>query len=46
MRLDPPQIGEHTVEVLASAGLTQGEIDELIARGVAIRAFDHAFPHS
>ena len=46
MRLDPPQIGEHTIEVLASAGLTQGEIDELVARGVAIRAFDHAFPRS
>ena len=45
-RLDPPQVGEHTVEVLASAGVTQGEIDELIARGVAIRALDHAFPRS
>jgi crotonobetainyl-CoA:carnitine CoA-transferase CaiB-like acyl-CoA transferase len=45
-RLDPPQIGEHTVDVLASAGLARGEIDELIARGVAIRAFDHAFPRS
>jgi crotonobetainyl-CoA:carnitine CoA-transferase CaiB-like acyl-CoA transferase len=45
-RLDPPRIGEHTDEVLASAGLSRGEIDELMARGVAIRALDHAFPHS
>jgi crotonobetainyl-CoA:carnitine CoA-transferase CaiB-like acyl-CoA transferase len=45
-RLDPPQVGEHTVEVLASAGLARGEIDELVARGVAVRAMDHAFPRS
>jgi crotonobetainyl-CoA:carnitine CoA-transferase CaiB-like acyl-CoA transferase len=45
-RLDPPQIGEHTVEVLASAGLSPLEIDELVARGVAIRALDHALPRS
>ena len=40
-RLDPPRIGEHTDEVLASAGLSPREIDELIGRGVAIRALDH-----
>jgi crotonobetainyl-CoA:carnitine CoA-transferase CaiB-like acyl-CoA transferase len=45
-RLDPPRIGQHTVEILASAGLDPGEIDELITRGVAIRALDHAFPRS
>jgi crotonobetainyl-CoA:carnitine CoA-transferase CaiB-like acyl-CoA transferase len=43
-RLDPPRIGQHTVEILASAGLGPGEIDKLITRGAAIQALDHAFP--
>jgi crotonobetainyl-CoA:carnitine CoA-transferase CaiB-like acyl-CoA transferase len=34
-RLDPPRIGQHTVDVLRSAGLAAGEIDGLIARGIA-----------
>jgi crotonobetainyl-CoA:carnitine CoA-transferase CaiB-like acyl-CoA transferase len=34
-RLDPPNIGEHTVEILASAGLADSDIDELVSRGVA-----------
>jgi crotonobetainyl-CoA:carnitine CoA-transferase CaiB-like acyl-CoA transferase len=45
-RLDPPQVGEHTVEVLASAGLARDEIDELVARGVAFRSPDRAAPRS
>jgi crotonobetainyl-CoA:carnitine CoA-transferase CaiB-like acyl-CoA transferase len=35
LRASPPQIGEHTREVLASAGLSHDTIDALIARGVA-----------
>jgi crotonobetainyl-CoA:carnitine CoA-transferase CaiB-like acyl-CoA transferase len=34
-RLDPPSIGQHTVEILASSGLGAAEIDDLLARGVA-----------
>lgn len=34
-RLDPPNTGEHTVEILRSAGLTTADIDGLVARGVA-----------
>jgi crotonobetainyl-CoA:carnitine CoA-transferase CaiB-like acyl-CoA transferase len=34
-RLDPPNIGEHTVEILRSAGLTAAAIDELLKNGVA-----------
>jgi crotonobetainyl-CoA:carnitine CoA-transferase CaiB-like acyl-CoA transferase len=36
-RLDPPHIGEHTVEVLAAAGVPRAEIDDLLARGRAIQ---------
>ena len=43
-RLDPPNVGEHTAEMLACAGVSPSEIDELIDRGVAIRALDPAFP--
>ena len=39
-RLDPPGIGEHTVEVLGGAGLTAAEIDDLLADGVAVRRFE------
>jgi formyl-CoA transferase len=34
VRLRPPEHGEHTDEVLASLGLTSGEIDGLRGRGV------------
>jgi crotonobetainyl-CoA:carnitine CoA-transferase CaiB-like acyl-CoA transferase len=42
-RLDPPGIGEHTVEVLASAGMTAPEIDALLASGVAVQLRGPAF---
>ena len=38
LRSPPPQIGQHTRELLDAAGLTVGEIDALIARGVALQA--------
>ena len=44
-RLDPPNIGEHTVEILRGAGLAPAEIDELVARGVAASSPAPAFPH-
>jgi crotonobetainyl-CoA:carnitine CoA-transferase CaiB-like acyl-CoA transferase len=43
-RLDPPGIGEHTVEVLRSAGLASAEIDALVARGIAAMPSAPAFP--
>jgi crotonobetainyl-CoA:carnitine CoA-transferase CaiB-like acyl-CoA transferase len=42
-RLDPPGIGEHTIEVLASAGMTAPEIDALLASGVAVQLRGPAF---
>ena len=33
----PPVLGEHTVEVLLEVGLTQTEIDELLAAGAAVQ---------
>jgi crotonobetainyl-CoA:carnitine CoA-transferase CaiB-like acyl-CoA transferase len=42
-RLDPPGIGEHTVEVLASAGLSPQEIDALLAGRIAVQLPDPAF---
>jgi formyl-CoA transferase len=40
----PPEIGEHTLEVLREIGLNDGQIDAMRARGV-IRAFgDEAAP--
>jgi crotonobetainyl-CoA:carnitine CoA-transferase CaiB-like acyl-CoA transferase len=35
VRLEPPRAGEHTREVLAGLGLSDSEIDELHARGIA-----------
>jgi crotonobetainyl-CoA:carnitine CoA-transferase CaiB-like acyl-CoA transferase len=43
-RLDPPNIGEHTAEILASAGLTGVEIEELVALGVAAAPPPTAIP--
>ncbi|MGB3428133.1 MAG: CaiB/BaiF CoA-transferase family protein [Burkholderiaceae bacterium] len=43
-RLDPPKTGEHTAEILASAGLTGVEIEELVARGVAAAPPSTAIP--
>jgi crotonobetainyl-CoA:carnitine CoA-transferase CaiB-like acyl-CoA transferase len=34
----PPEIGEHTVEVLREAGLDQAEIDRLLREGVVVQA--------
>ena len=34
----PPEIGEHTVEVLRGAGVTDGEIERLLAAGVIVQA--------
>ena len=44
-RLDPPKIGEHTTEILASAGLSSAEIDDLVARGVAALPSSTALAH-
>ena len=33
IRRHAPRLGEHTVEVLRDAGLSQGEIDEVIRGG-------------
>jgi crotonobetainyl-CoA:carnitine CoA-transferase CaiB-like acyl-CoA transferase len=38
MRLPPPVLGEHTREVLAAAGCTTAQIDELVERGLALVA--------
>ncbi len=43
-RLDPPKTGEHTAEILESAGLTGVEIEELVARGVAAAPPSTAIP--
>jgi crotonobetainyl-CoA:carnitine CoA-transferase CaiB-like acyl-CoA transferase len=43
-RLDPPMIGEHTVEILRSAGLAFREIEELLSRGVAASSPAPALP--
>jgi len=37
--LDPPQIGAHSIEVLAQLGITQDEIEKLIADGI-VEAFE------
>jgi hypothetical protein len=42
-RSDFPTDGEHTVEVLASAGMTAPEIDALLASGVAVQLRGPAF---
>jgi crotonobetainyl-CoA:carnitine CoA-transferase CaiB-like acyl-CoA transferase len=34
----PPEIGEHTVEVLREAGIDQAEIDRLLREGVVVQA--------
>ena len=34
----PPEIGEHTVEVLRESGLDQAEIDRLLREGVVVQA--------
>lgn len=38
----PPRLGEHTVEVLAAAGLSSAEIEQLLFTGAA---FQHTFDH-
>ena len=37
----PPRLGEHTIEVLASAGLEPSEVDELISSGAAYQCQSH-----
>jgi crotonobetainyl-CoA:carnitine CoA-transferase CaiB-like acyl-CoA transferase len=37
-RSDPPNIGQHTVEILLSAGLAKAEIDHLLVRKAAAAA--------
>jgi crotonobetainyl-CoA:carnitine CoA-transferase CaiB-like acyl-CoA transferase len=34
VRLHPPRLGEHTRELLESAGLPKSEVDELLAQGI------------
>jgi crotonobetainyl-CoA:carnitine CoA-transferase CaiB-like acyl-CoA transferase len=34
VRLDPPRLGEHSRELLQSAGFAAAEVDELLARAV------------
>ncbi|MWA03507.1 CoA transferase [Actinomadura sp. LD22] len=41
IRRTPPALGEHTCEVLGEAGLTEAEIDALIAEGI-VRQADRA----
>ncbi|MBK6007096.1 CoA transferase [Ramlibacter ginsenosidimutans] len=42
LRRQPPQLGEHTREVLAEAGYSAGEIDALLSERVAIAAAEKA----
>ena len=32
VRLDPPRMGEHTLELLEGLGYARGDIDDLMAR--------------
>jgi crotonobetainyl-CoA:carnitine CoA-transferase CaiB-like acyl-CoA transferase len=34
----PPRLGEHSVEILREAGLTQAEIDAMLAAGTTLSA--------
>jgi crotonobetainyl-CoA:carnitine CoA-transferase CaiB-like acyl-CoA transferase len=34
LRYNPPQVGEHTAEVLAELGFSEQQIGELVERGV------------
>ena len=36
IRRHPPQLGEHSVEVLSEAGYSRAEIDEMLASGVTL----------
>jgi crotonobetainyl-CoA:carnitine CoA-transferase CaiB-like acyl-CoA transferase len=38
IRLPAPRLGQHTIEVLAGAGFSGAEIDELLDNGVAVQA--------
>ena len=40
MRLHAPRLGEHSFEVLLEAGLSQRQIDELVAAGVTLASPD------
>jgi crotonobetainyl-CoA:carnitine CoA-transferase CaiB-like acyl-CoA transferase len=34
----PPRLGEHSVEILREAGLSQTEVDAMLADGVTVSA--------
>ncbi len=38
VRLDPPRCGEHTLEVLASAGWSKNDLENLLVRGIVAQA--------